>query len=124
LWITGSRARPNGRPGSGVASPAQPRYSGTVVVMEPDGDLIGGDADPSTTKVFQTELFQRITDTMLEIAGENAGLMEPIEGNRDLHPTGLYIQARPATIYGGSNEVQSNIISKRILGLPDLTQSR
>ncbi len=47
---------PNGRPGSGVASPAQPKFSGTVVVMEPDGDLIGGDADPSTTKVFQTEL--------------------------------------------------------------------
>jgi hypothetical protein len=46
---------PNGRPGSGTASPAQPKFSGTVVVMEPDGDLIGGDADPSTTKVFQSE---------------------------------------------------------------------
>lgn len=47
---------PNGRPGSGTPSPAQPRFSGSVVVMEPDGDLIGGDADPSVTKVFQTEL--------------------------------------------------------------------
>jgi len=46
---------PNGRPGSGVASPAQPKFSGNVVVMEPDGDFIGGDADPSTTKVFQSE---------------------------------------------------------------------
>lgn len=46
---------PNGRPGTGVASPAQPKFSGNVVVMEPDGDFIGGDADPSTTKVFQSE---------------------------------------------------------------------
>lgn len=46
---------PNGRPGSGTPSPAQPRFSGNVVVMEPDGDFIGGDADPSTTKVFQSE---------------------------------------------------------------------
>lgn len=46
---------PNGRPVSGVPSPAQPRFSGNVVVMEPDGDFIGGDADPSTTKVFQSE---------------------------------------------------------------------
>jgi hypothetical protein len=47
---------PNGRPGTGVASPAQPRFSGNVVVMEPDGDFIGGDADVSPTKYFQTEL--------------------------------------------------------------------
>lgn len=46
---------PNGRPGSGVASPAQPKFSGNAVVMEPDGDFIGGDADASTTKVFQSE---------------------------------------------------------------------
>ena len=39
-------------------------------------------------KIIQTELFQRITDTMLEIAGENAGLLEPMEGNRDLNPAG------------------------------------
>lgn len=30
-------------------TPAQPHFEGTVVVKEPDGDLIGGDADPSTT---------------------------------------------------------------------------
>ena len=73
--------------------------------------------DVSMLKIYQTELFQRITDTMLEIAGENAGLLEPMEGNRNLNPTGQYIQARPATIYGGSNEVQRGIIAKMVLGL-------
>ena len=69
-------------------------------------------------KIFQSELFQRITDTMLEIAGENAGLLDPIDGNLNLNATGLYIQARPATIYGGSNEIQRNIIAKNVLELP------
>jgi alkylation response protein AidB-like acyl-CoA dehydrogenase len=35
-----------------------------------------------------------------------------------------WLSGKAGSIYGGSNEVQSNIISKRILGLPDLTQSR
>ena len=60
---------------------------GTFVDKLKRGESLGPDV--SMLKIFQTELFQRITDTMLEIAGENAGLMEPIEGNRDLHPTGL-----------------------------------
>lgn len=46
---------PNGRPGGGTATPTQPKFTGNVVVSEPDGDLVGGDADPSTTKYFTTE---------------------------------------------------------------------
>ena len=75
-------------------------------------------ADVSQLKIIQSELFQRITETMLEVAGESAGLMEPMEGNRNLNPAGQYIQARPATIYGGTNEIQRNIISKNVLALP------
>lgn len=88
----------------------------TYVAKLKRGETLGPDV--SMLKVIQTELFQAITDTMLEIAGENAGLIEPMEGNRDLNPTALYLQARPATIYGGSNEIQRNIISKNVLGLP------
>jgi alkylation response protein AidB-like acyl-CoA dehydrogenase len=80
------------------------------------GELLG--ADVSMLKLHQSELYQRITETMLEIAGENAGLLEPMDGNRDLNPAGLFIQARPVTIYGGSNEVQRNILAKHVLGLP------
>jgi alkylation response protein AidB-like acyl-CoA dehydrogenase len=80
------------------------------------GEMLG--ADVSMLKLWQTELFQRISDTMLEVAGENAGLLEPLEGNRELHPAGVFIQARPTTIYGGSNEIQRNIIAKAVLGLP------
>jgi alkylation response protein AidB-like acyl-CoA dehydrogenase len=91
-------------------------FYGVYVAKLRRGETLGPDV--SMLKICQTELFQRITDVMLEIAGENAGLLGPIEGNRDLNPTGLYIQARPATIYGGSNEIQRNIVAKNVLGLP------
>lgn len=81
------------------------------------GEALG--ADVSILKVHQSELFQRITDTMLEVAGENASLLDPMGGNRELHPAGLFIQARPTTIYGGSNEIQRNIIAKNVLDLPN-----
>ena len=88
----------------------------TYVEVLRRGELLG--ADVSMLKLHQSELYQRITEAMLEIAGENAGLLEPMEGNRDLNPAGLFIQARPTTIYGGSNEIQRNILAKSVLGLP------
>jgi alkylation response protein AidB-like acyl-CoA dehydrogenase len=35
-----------------------------------------------------------------------------------MNPSGLFLQARPSTIYGGSNEIQRNIIAKDVLELP------
>jgi len=79
------------------------------------GEMLG--ADVSMLKIWQTELYQRISETMLDVAGENAGLLDPMEGNRELHPAGVFLQARPPTIYGGTNEIQRNIIAKNVLGL-------
>ena len=80
------------------------------------GEALGQDV--SMLKIWQSELFQRITDAMMDIAGENAALLEPMEGNRELNPAGMFIQARPTTIYGGSNEIQRNIIARNVLELP------
>jgi alkylation response protein AidB-like acyl-CoA dehydrogenase len=80
------------------------------------GETLGPDV--SLLKVHQSELYQRITDVMMEVSGENAGLLDPIGGNRELHPSGQFIQARPTTIYGGSSEIQRGIIAKNVLGLP------
>ena len=55
---------------------------------------------------------------MLDVAGENGALLEPLDGNRELHPSGAFLQARPATIYSGTNEIQRNIMAKNVLGLP------
>jgi alkylation response protein AidB-like acyl-CoA dehydrogenase len=74
--------------------------------------------DVSMLKIVQSELYQRITDTMLEIGDGHAGLLGPVPGNRELNPAGAFIQARPTTIYGGSNEIQRNIIAKNVLEMP------
>lgn len=42
--------------GNVVASPAEPHFSGTVTISEPDGDFLGGDADPSNSARFVTEV--------------------------------------------------------------------
>ena len=75
--------------------------------------------DASVMKIHGTEILQRICDLLLEAAGTNASVLEPIEtddGPVEIAP--LFLQVRRATIYGGSSEIQRNIISKRILGLP------
>jgi alkylation response protein AidB-like acyl-CoA dehydrogenase len=80
------------------------------------GEPLGPDV--SMLKIHQTELFQRITEAMLDVAGEYSGAFGPLDGNRELNPTGLFIQSRPSTIYGGSNEIQRNVIAKNVLQLP------
>ncbi len=90
-------------------------YESFVAILR-RGESLG--ADVSMLKLHQSDLFQRITELMLEIGGENAGLLQPMEGNRDLHPAGLFIEARPTTIYGGSSEIQRGILAKNVLELP------
>ncbi len=70
----------------------------------------------SILKLVQSELYQRITDAMLELAGENAGLLDPMEGA--LHPAGQFLQARPTTIFGGSSEILRNVLARSLLDLP------
>ena len=60
------------------------------------GEQLGPDV--SMLKIFQTELYQRITETMLEISAEYGGLFGSLEGNRELNPAGLFLQSRPSTI--------------------------
>ncbi|MBN8941650.1 MAG: acyl-CoA dehydrogenase family protein [Rhizobiales bacterium] len=81
------------------------------------GEPVG--VDVSMLKLFQSELYQRITEVMLEVAGEEAGLLAPLDADRGLNPSGQFLQARPTTIFGGSSEIQRNILAKSVLELPD-----
>jgi alkylation response protein AidB-like acyl-CoA dehydrogenase len=57
---------------------------------------------------------------MLEAAGEMGAERGELRfGNGGANILSQFYTARPATIYGGSNEIQRNIIAKHVLELPD-----
>lgn len=74
--------------------------------------------DISLLKISQTELYQRITEAMLAYGGELSGALDPLVEADNLFPAGQFLLARPTTIYGGTSEVQRNILATRVLGLP------
>jgi len=80
------------------------------------GETLGPDV--SMLKVIQTELYQSITGLMMEVSGGHAGLLDPADGEGGLNMASLYLQSRPASIYGGSNEIQRDILAKAVLDLP------
>ncbi len=93
-------------------------------VLSSRGKAPGPEA--SILKIKGTELQQTITELMMEAVGPYAVpfVPEAIDGNDDgagpAHAAPLaatYFNWRKVTIFGGSNEIQRNIISKAVLGL-------
>ncbi|GAA5232958.1 acyl-CoA dehydrogenase [Verticiella sediminum] len=82
-----------------------------------DGDPAGRVAGASVLKVKGTELFQRVQDLLVEISG-TAGLRLPDAhgfGPDVREPLGVaHLYSRAASIYGGTNEVQKNILAKHV----------
>jgi alkylation response protein AidB-like acyl-CoA dehydrogenase len=88
----------------------------TYVDQLRSGSPIG--ADVAMLKIFQSELSQRMSEAMMEVAGETAGLAEPLDGDPRLHAAGTWLAARPTTIFGGSTEVMRNMLARSVLDLP------
>ncbi|MEX2455146.1 MAG: acyl-CoA dehydrogenase family protein [Rhodospirillaceae bacterium] len=75
--------------------------------------------DASVMKINGTELLQRLADLLLDAAGSEAAVAERIETeDGPIEVAALFLQVRRATIYGGSSEIQRNILARRVLGLP------
>ena len=92
--------------------------------------LLGGAPGPeaSILKVRGSEIQQRIAELAMEAVGEYAAPSQPDLLFRDTNETPIgpdhappaaprYFNMRKTTIYGGSTEIQKNIVSKAILGL-------
>ncbi|MBM3342648.1 MAG: pimeloyl-CoA dehydrogenase large subunit [Betaproteobacteria bacterium] len=92
--------------------------------------LAPGAADPTSSilKLKGTELQQATTEILMEVAGPDAMIHEPehlwatattpsIGPEWTTTTAADYFITRAASIYGGSNEIQKNVIAKRILGL-------
>jgi alkylation response protein AidB-like acyl-CoA dehydrogenase len=77
-------------------------------------------ASVSLLKIFATETYRNIGTLLAEAGDEYGGnsLEEAQDRAIDNLLTPLF-NATSATIYGGSNEIQRNIIAKAVLNLPD-----
>ncbi len=75
--------------------------------------------DSSIVKIFGSELLQSLNDLLVEAAGSDASSAAPAPtdfGAVDVSTS--FLQVRRATIYGGSSEIQRNIVARRVLNLP------
>ncbi len=83
----------------------------------------GGEPHPASSvlKLKGTELQQEVSELVVDLAGP-AAAASGAGDDSDLapwarHSTPTYLNLRKASIYGGSNEIQRQIISRAILGL-------
>lgn len=82
------------------------------------GERIGPEV--SILKVWATETFSRLAILMLEVAasaGATTGDVEFFGCHVDILTS--FHNACPATVYGGTNEIQRNIVASQVLALPD-----
>ncbi len=93
-----------------------------TLAAEAKGEMAGPES--SILKIRGTELQQRITELAEEAVGYYAfpdqralGANERFGPEFALGTAGRYFNMRKTSIYGGSNEIQRNIIAKAILGL-------
>jgi alkylation response protein AidB-like acyl-CoA dehydrogenase len=109
-----------------------PRFAGRLTRLRMDledqitayryfGDLMkagnGVGPEVSILKIWSTETFQRLADLFLDIAGEDG--IEAYSSDDDrIGALRMFFNSRPATIYAGCNEVQRDVVAKRVLQLP------
>jgi alkylation response protein AidB-like acyl-CoA dehydrogenase len=75
--------------------------------------------DSSYLKILATETVLGILDALQEIAGEDAPIRDAaMTPHGYLDYSEMFLQSRRLPIYGGTNEVQRNIIATKVLGMP------
>ena len=82
----------------------------------------GGTPGPVTSifKVYGSELQQTYYDLVTQMRGSlGYGIDEQVFSESERETVNRWLYYRAASIYSGSNEIQRNIIAKRVLGLPD-----
>jgi len=81
------------------------------------GEAVG--AEVSALKIWATEVFQRVSELLMETAGSLGGLQGELEiGDQRLNVLMPFYEARTPTIFAGTSEVHRNLIARSVLGLP------
>jgi alkylation response protein AidB-like acyl-CoA dehydrogenase len=88
------------------------QFSLRIISMQNRGQLPNDEA--SMAKLYASELSQRLAQTSMQAVGMKGNLMGDGEASFAHHYVGMV----PATIRGGTSEVQRNVIATRGLGLP------
>ena len=73
--------------------------------------------EASISKLFWGTWHRDLTNMMIDVMGP-AGLVAPPDSTYLGTEQSLFLFSRSDTIYGGSNEVQRNVLGERVLGLP------
>lgn len=87
------------------------QFSMRIISMQNKGQLPNDEA--SMAKLYNSELSQRVAQTCMQVMGLRGQLTEGEESFAR-----MYLGMVPATIRGGTSEVQRNVIATRGLGLP------
>jgi alkylation response protein AidB-like acyl-CoA dehydrogenase len=85
------------------------------------GEFLNGGAvgpDSSSVKLLMAEAEQRLAATALEVLGTTLQHAEPGESAENEFWYETYLYSRAASVYGGTQQIQRNIIADRVLGLP------
>ena len=99
-----------------------------ALTLKRAADEAKGNLNPSaTTSVMKnsgTWIGQEKAELTIEILGaQGLGWEGEAYSKIERDAVRTWLSGKATTIFGGSQEIQSNIVSKRILGLPDTTQS-
>ncbi|MGH9074307.1 MAG: acyl-CoA dehydrogenase family protein, partial [Acidimicrobiales bacterium] len=95
------------------------RFQGLRLLSEVVAKKEPGPAS-SINKMFWSEYAQRFAEILMNIRGADAMVMpdQAAERYRPDRWQGDFLQTRSVTIWGGTAQVQRNIVGERVLGLP------
>jgi alkylation response protein AidB-like acyl-CoA dehydrogenase len=84
------------------------------------GEFLSGGAvgpDSSSVKLLMAEAEQRLATTAIELLGPTLQHADPAAAGEDRFWQETYLYSRAASVYGGTRQIQRNIIADRVLAL-------
>ncbi len=91
-------------------------HSWHILTQTSKGKDLGFEA--SMTKIMWSEAFRRVSDSYEAVLGTGFQVPDPRPGLSVAELTTMAMWSRSCTIWGGSTQVQRNIVAERVLGLP------